>query len=85
MPRIRTSFLLAASVAVGASVPSAIAQQATGVPGPPSVTTTTLSGKQPSPPPDPPFGGVVREKASRSTHLAGRRASCRPRVRPTSC
>ncbi len=40
------------------------AQQVTGVPGSPSATTT-ISGKQ-LPPPDPPFGGVIKEKATDS-------------------
>src|SRR5271157_2513502 len=42
----------------------ATAQQVTGVPGSPSATTT-ISGKQ-LPPPDPKFGGVIKEKASES-------------------
>jgi arylsulfatase A-like enzyme len=45
--------------------PSATTQlQTTGVPGSPSATTT-ISGKQ-LPPPDPKFGGVIKEKASES-------------------
>jgi hypothetical protein len=44
---------------------SALAQQVTGVPGSPGATTT-IDGKQ-LPPPDPKFGGVIREKASEST------------------
>ena len=40
------------------------AQQITGVPGSPSATTT-INGKQ-LPPPDPKFGGVIKEKASES-------------------
>ncbi len=40
-------------------------QQVTGVPGSPTATTT-LDGKQ-LPPPDPKFGGVIKEKASEST------------------
>jgi hypothetical protein len=43
----------------------ASAQQVTGVLGSPSATTT-LSGKQ-LPPPDPKFGGVIKERASEST------------------
>jgi arylsulfatase A-like enzyme len=39
--------------------------QTTGTPGSPSATTT-ISGKQ-LPPPDPKFGGVIKEKASEST------------------
>src|SRR5271157_548456 len=41
-----------------------IAQQTTGVPGSPGATTT-IDGKQ-LPPPDPKFGGVIKEKASES-------------------
>src|SRR5215831_15965054 len=41
------------------------AQQVNGVPGSPSATTT-IDGKQ-LPPPDPKFGGVIKEKASEST------------------
>ena len=44
---------------------SASAQQITGTPGSPSATTT-IDGKQ-IPPPDPKFGGVIKEKASEST------------------
>ncbi|RDE51364.1 MAG: arylsulfatase [Candidatus Accumulibacter meliphilus] len=44
---------------------SARAQQVTGVLGSPSATTT-LGGKQ-LPPPDPKFGGVIKERASEST------------------
>ena len=43
---------------------SASAQQVTGVPGSPEATTT-ITGKQ-LPPPDPQFGGVIKEKASES-------------------
>src|SRR5712671_2684490 len=43
---------------------SATAQQVTGVLGSPTATTT-LDGKQ-LPPPDPKFGGVIKEKASES-------------------
>jgi arylsulfatase A-like enzyme len=42
----------------------ASAQQVTGVPGSPGATTT-ISGKQ-LPPPDPKFGGIIKEKASDS-------------------
>ena len=44
---------------------TATAQQVTGVLGSPSATTT-LGGTQ-LPPPDPKFGGVIKEKASEST------------------
>ena len=48
-----------------AGEPSATAQvQTTGIPGSPGATTT-ISGKQ-LPPPDPKFGGVIKEKASES-------------------
>src|SRR5216684_4998538 len=43
---------------------SALAQQTTGEVGSPSATTT-ISGKE-LPPPDPKFGGVIKEKASES-------------------
>ena len=43
---------------------SVSAQQVTGVPGSPEATTT-ITGKQ-LPPPDPAFGGVIKEKASES-------------------
>src|SRR6266404_8194061 len=46
------------------SCTSALAQQITGVPGSPGATTT-ITGKQ-LPPPDPSFGGVIKEKASES-------------------
>ena len=48
---------------------SALAQQVTGTPGSPGATTT-IDGKQ-LPPPDPKFGGVIKEKASESTALVG--------------
>src|SRR3954471_22509308 len=44
---------------------SALAQQVTGVPGSPGATTT-IDGKQ-LPPPEPNFGGGIKEKASEST------------------
>ena len=39
-----------------------LAQQITGTPGSPEATTT-ITGKQ-LPPPDPKFGGVIKERAS---------------------
>jgi hypothetical protein len=42
----------------------ALAQQSTGTPGSPSATTS-LSGKQ-LPPPDPKFGGVIKDGALQS-------------------
>ena len=47
------------------AVAPAVAQQVTGVPGSPSATTT-IDGKQ-LPPPNPAFGGVIKERASEST------------------
>jgi arylsulfatase len=44
---------------------SSFAQQVTGTLGAPSATTT-IDGKQ-LPPPDPKFGGVIKQKASEST------------------
>ena len=60
----RSRFLLAAATLLALSC-SALAQQVTGVPGSPGATTT-IDGKQ-LPPPDPAFGGVIKEKASEST------------------
>jgi arylsulfatase len=61
--RITRWFLGVASLLAGSCV-SVPAQQATGVPGSPE-STTTITGKQ-LPPPDPAFGGVIKEKASES-------------------
>src|SRR5205809_7337923 len=61
--RIVLDVLLAAAVI--AAAPSATAQvQTTGTPGSPSATTT-ISGKQ-LPPPDPKFGGVIKDNALQS-------------------
>ena len=56
--------LLAASLALTLSVNTSYAQQITGVPGSPGATTT-LDGKQ-LPPPDPKFGGVIKDDALQS-------------------
>ena len=48
---------------------SASAQQVTGVLGSPEATTT-ITGKQ-LPPPDPQFGGVIKEKATEFEGLVG--------------
>jgi len=62
----RRGFRLMGSVlAVAVYCGSAFAQQVNGVLGSPSATTT-LDGKQ-LPPPDPKFGGVIKERASEST------------------
>jgi arylsulfatase A-like enzyme len=62
--KISLSMLAGASIlALGCF--SALAQQVTGVPGSPGATTT-IDGKQ-LPPPEPNFGGVIKEKASEST------------------
>ena len=47
-----------------ACLSTAQAQQVTGTPGSPTATTT-ISGKQ-LPPPDPKFGGVIKDKATES-------------------
>jgi hypothetical protein len=56
--------LMVAVVAVAFFSSYCGAQQVTGKLGSPSATTT-ISGKQ-LPPPDPKFGGVIKEKASES-------------------
>ena len=56
--------------------------QTTGTPGSPDATTT-ISGNQ-LPPPDPKFGGVIKDDALQSKP-GGRRASCRLKKRRTSC
>jgi arylsulfatase A-like enzyme len=61
--RTQASFVSASILALLISV-SAYAQQVTGVPGSPGATTT-ITGKQ-LPPPDPKFGGVIKEKATES-------------------
>src|SRR4030095_1930263 len=58
----RTIALVAALLVLGGV--STSAQQVTGVPGSPTATTT-ITGKQ-LPPPDPKFGGVIKQKASES-------------------
>ena len=60
--KISSVFAAAGFIAIGCV--SALAQQITGVPGSPSATTT-IDGKQ-LPPPNPAFGGVIKEKASES-------------------
>ena len=57
--------MLAGTAVLALGCASALAQQVTGVLGSPNATTT-IDGKQ-LPPPDPPFGGVIKEKASEST------------------
>src|SRR5690348_4562490 len=61
MKIIRSALIGTCLVALGYA---ASAQQVTGVPGSPEATTT-ITGKQ-LPPPDPAFGGVIKEKASES-------------------
>ena len=61
--KISRSILAGASL-LALSCVSALAQQVTGVPGSPEATTT-ITGKQ-LPPPDPAFGGIIKEKASES-------------------
>ena len=69
---MKTSMLAGAGL-LALSCASALAQQVTGVPGSPSATTT-LDGKQ-LPPPEPKFGGVIKDRASESTLLVA--AACR--------
>jgi arylsulfatase A-like enzyme len=57
--------MLTSVVAIASCLGSASAQQVTGVLGSASATTT-ITGNQ-LPPPDPKFGGVIRERASEST------------------
>jgi arylsulfatase A-like enzyme len=61
---MRTKVALILLVAFAVSLP-AMAQEVTGVLGSPSATTT-INGKQ-LPPPDPNFGGGIKEKATEST------------------
>jgi arylsulfatase A-like enzyme len=61
--KIGRSMIMGAGL-LALSCASVSAQQVTGVPGSPSATTT-IDGKQ-LPPPDPKFGGVIRERASES-------------------
>ncbi len=62
--RICRSMFAGASLLALSCVP-ALAQQVTGVPGSPGAATT-VTGQQ-LPPPDPKFGGAIKEKASEST------------------
>ncbi|MGO8688263.1 MAG: arylsulfatase [Thermoguttaceae bacterium] len=64
MKRRRRIRLCGAALAATAAAVPGMAQEVSGVPGSPSATTT-ISGKQ-LPPPDPKFGGVIKEKASES-------------------
>lgn len=59
-----------------------MAQQTTGVPGSPSATTT-IDGKQ-LPPPDPKFGGVIKENAAQSKAWWAPRV-IPPKARPMCC
>ena len=61
--------LLAAACVLALGCIPTLAQQITGVPGSPGATTT-IDGKQ-LPPPDPKFGGVIKEKASESKAVVG--------------
>jgi len=64
MTRLKTSLLLAASLATTAAVPGALAQHVTGTLGSPSATTTVSPAQLPAP--DPKFGGVIRDDALQS-------------------
>ena len=67
--RLISRSLLSASLLLTLGTITALAQQITGTPGSPGATTT-IDGKQ-LPPPDPKFGGVIKEKASESQALVG--------------
>ena len=56
--------ILAPLIVLASCLGTALAQQVTGTLGAPGATST-ISGKQ-LPPPDPAFGGVIREKATES-------------------
>ena len=58
------ALLLMLGIALLAAITAMAQQQITGVPGSPSATTT-IDGKQ-LPPPDPKFGGVIKENAAQS-------------------
>ena len=62
-------FLISVAGVLALSCVPTLAQQITGVPGSPEATTT-ITGKQ-LPPPDPKFGGVIKEKASEVEGLVG--------------
>jgi len=64
MTRLKSSLLLAASLAASAAVPGVLAQQVTGTLGSPSATTTVSPAQLPAP--DPKFGGVIRDEALQS-------------------
>src|SRR5450631_2411713 len=61
---MRFAAMAIATFCVSTSGTASLAQQVTGVPGSPEATTT-ITGKQ-LPPPDPQFGGVIKEKATES-------------------
>jgi arylsulfatase len=63
--RLAESGAVAASVLLALGGATSFAQQITGTPGAPNATTT-ITGQQ-LPPPDPNFGGVIKERASEST------------------
>jgi arylsulfatase len=66
MPMHISSTLFAGVAALGLfASAAAFAQEITGTLGSPGATTT-IDGRQ-LPPPDPAFGGVIKEKASEST------------------
>ncbi len=68
MKRIHSIFAAIVFIQIAWAHPG-LAQQITGTPGAPGATTT-IDGKQ-LPPPDPKFGGVIKEKASESSAVVG--------------
>jgi arylsulfatase len=63
--RVVSSFLVLAGILLTLPFTAASAQQVTGKEGSPEATTT-IPGNQ-IPPPDPKFGGVIKEDAAQST------------------
>jgi hypothetical protein len=66
----RILVVLAVAMSLVLAAIPALAQQVTGVPGSPNATTT-ISGKQ-LPPPDPKFGGVIKDDALKKLSGLGR-------------
>ena len=63
-PSRHSPLLAVAALVIGTGASAVAAQQTTGTPGAPS-STTSIDGKQ-LPPPDPKFGGVIKDEALQS-------------------
>ena len=61
----QASIVFLSLILIAPVAPAVMAQQVTGTPGSPDATTTII-GKQ-LPPPDPKFGGMIKERVSEST------------------